>query len=75
MCKDVSLHIFVILFITLKVYIFLFKYRVLHKTIAVECCLRLLCNLYEYLLFFFLVSKGGRNDDSNKTSAPTTVFL
>lgn len=78
MCKDVSSYNFVIFFITLTVDIFLFKYRVAHKAIAVECCAHVHCKLYDYLLFFFFffpVSKGGRNDDSNKTSAPTTVFL
>lgn len=73
MCKDVSSYIFLII-ITVKVYIFLFKYRVVHKAIAFECCAHLHCSLYDDL-FSFSVSIGGRNDDSNKASAPTTVFL
>lgn len=72
MCKDVSSCIFVIFFITLTAYIFLFKYRVYTKQSQFNVVST--CTVF-YMIISLSVSTSGRNDDSNKTSAPTTVFL
>lgn len=77
MCEDVSSYSFVIFFFINLRFIYFFlnteSYTKQLQLNVVPTCtvIYMICSFF----FFFPVSTGSRNHDSNKTSTSTTVFL